>query len=76
MSRVLVPHIARLYTDSSVRDYTHGPMNTITYVVPSLDDDPQAAVASNSLLNSSAWNDDQEFFHTYEGRSHTVKRCD
>ncbi|KAI0737514.1 hypothetical protein C8Q80DRAFT_1115040 [Daedaleopsis nitida] len=50
---------------SNVPDYTHGPMNVIVYVAPSLQDHPYAAVACNSLLNTSAWKDDQEFFHTY-----------
>ncbi|KAI0719798.1 hypothetical protein C8T65DRAFT_802334 [Cerioporus squamosus] len=50
---------------SNVPDYTHGPLGTILYIVPNLQDDQQAAVASNSLLNTPVWKDDQEFVHTY-----------
>ena len=47
------------------RDYTHGPLNVIVYALPSLQDDPQAAVAFNSMLNLTAWAGDDEFFHTW-----------
>ncbi|KAI0687197.1 hypothetical protein C8T65DRAFT_770881 [Cerioporus squamosus] len=50
---------------SNVPDYTHGPLNMIVYVAPNLQDHPQAALACNSLLNTSAWKDDEEFWHTY-----------
>ena len=50
-------------------DYTHGPMNMIVYVVPNLQDDPQASVACNSLLNTGAWAGDEEFIHTYVMRT-------
>ncbi|TBU53623.1 hypothetical protein BD310DRAFT_887493 [Dichomitus squalens] len=50
---------------SNVPDYTHGPMNMILYVVPNLQEHPQAAVASNCLLNTGAWTNDAEFVHTY-----------
>ncbi|KAI0737520.1 hypothetical protein C8Q80DRAFT_1125297 [Daedaleopsis nitida] len=48
-----------------LKDYTHGPLNVILYVAPNLQDRPYAGVACNSLLNTSAWRDDDEFFHTY-----------
>ncbi|KAI0357688.1 hypothetical protein OH77DRAFT_1421780 [Trametes cingulata] len=50
---------------SNVPDYTHGTQNVIIYAVPALQDHPQAAVAFNSLLNTMAWGNDDEFFHTY-----------
>ncbi|RDX52492.1 hypothetical protein OH76DRAFT_1480607 [Lentinus brumalis] len=50
---------------SNVPDYTHGPLNMIVYVAPNLQDHPQAALACNSLLNTSAWKDDEEYWHTY-----------
>ncbi|KAI0719796.1 hypothetical protein C8T65DRAFT_736355 [Cerioporus squamosus] len=50
---------------SNVPDYTHGPLNVVLNVAPNLQDHPQAGLACNSLLNSSAWKDDEEFFHTY-----------
>ncbi|KAI0724335.1 hypothetical protein C8T65DRAFT_733972 [Cerioporus squamosus] len=50
---------------SNVPDYTHGPMNMIIYVAPNLQDHSQAAVACNCLLNTGAWANDAEFFHTY-----------
>ncbi|PIL28785.1 hypothetical protein GSI_08829 [Ganoderma sinense ZZ0214-1] len=49
---------------SNVPDYTHGPMNMILYVVPNLQDHPQAAVACNCLFNMGAWGGDAEFVHT------------
>lgn len=39
-------------------------MNMVIYVAPNLQDHSQAAVACNCLLNSGAWADDAEFFHT------------
>ncbi|TFK90199.1 hypothetical protein K466DRAFT_543778 [Polyporus arcularius HHB13444] len=50
---------------SNVPDYTHGPMNMSIYVAPNLQDHSQAAVACNCLLNTGAWANDAEFFHTY-----------
>ncbi|KAI0719792.1 hypothetical protein C8T65DRAFT_725210 [Cerioporus squamosus] len=50
---------------SNVPDYTHGPMNMIIFVLPNLQDDPQAAVACNSMYNVGAWTNDEEFIHTY-----------
>ncbi|KAI0719797.1 hypothetical protein C8T65DRAFT_826784 [Cerioporus squamosus] len=50
---------------SNVPDYTHGSLNMMVYVVPNLQDNSQAAVVCNSLLNTSAWTDDEEFNHTY-----------
>ncbi|KAJ7173293.1 hypothetical protein C8R46DRAFT_945999 [Mycena filopes] len=50
---------------SNVPDYTHGVLNTAVFVVPCLQDQPGSAVASNSLLNSSIWKNDDEFNHTY-----------
>ncbi|KAG7447536.1 uncharacterized protein BT62DRAFT_1060778 [Guyanagaster necrorhizus] len=42
---------------SNVPDYTHGPMNTATFVMPNLEPEPDASVASNCLLNPSIWKD-------------------
>ncbi|KAI0657611.1 hypothetical protein C8Q70DRAFT_1055762 [Cubamyces menziesii] len=50
---------------SNVPDYTHGPLNVIIYAIPCLQDDPQAAIGFNSLLNTAVWAGDDEFFHTY-----------
>ncbi|RDX52493.1 hypothetical protein OH76DRAFT_161993 [Lentinus brumalis] len=50
---------------SNVPDYTHGPLNLIVYVVPNLQDIPDAATASNSLLSPSVWKDDAEWWHTF-----------
>ncbi|KAH9916974.1 uncharacterized protein BXZ73DRAFT_105668 [Epithele typhae] len=50
---------------SNVPDYTHGPLNMIVYATPSLQNDPQASLASNCLLNTSVWSSNEEFFHTY-----------
>lgn len=47
------------------RDFTHGPLNMILYIAPSLQEHPQAAVVCNSLLNTRVWNGDTEFIHTY-----------
>lgn len=46
-------------------DYTHGPMSVVLYVVPIFQDHPYVGAACNSLLNTSAWKNDEEFFHTY-----------
>ncbi|KAI0366582.1 hypothetical protein BV20DRAFT_971762 [Pilatotrama ljubarskyi] len=62
------PSFPRKYTRmwlSNVPDYTHGTQNVIIYAVPTLQDNPQAAVAFNSLLNTMVWANDDEFFHTY-----------
>ena len=48
-----------------LRDYVHGPMNTIIYNLSNLHDDPQAALAFNCLVNVGVVKDDEEFFHTY-----------
>ncbi|OBZ76423.1 hypothetical protein A0H81_03125 [Grifola frondosa] len=50
---------------SNVPDYVHGPMNMALYVVPSLQNEPEAAAACNCLLNTGAWNNDDEFTHNY-----------
>ncbi len=47
------------------RDYTHGPMNMALFILPNLQDHPQAAAASNSLLNMGVWTGDEQFFYTY-----------
>lgn len=47
------------------RDYTHGPMNIALFVLPNLQDHPQAGAASNSLLNMGVWNGNEQFFYTY-----------
>ncbi|KAF6743653.1 hypothetical protein DFP72DRAFT_827356 [Ephemerocybe angulata] len=50
----------------SVPDYTNGTLNTVTYVVPALQDDvPTSSVASNCLFNSPVWADDNEFCYNY-----------
>ncbi|KAF8210815.1 hypothetical protein K438DRAFT_1569292, partial [Mycena galopus ATCC 62051] len=50
---------------SNVPDYTHGVLNTAMFVVPSLQHHPESAVASNCLMNSGVWKDDDEFCHNY-----------
>ncbi|KAI0649816.1 hypothetical protein C8Q79DRAFT_997836 [Trametes meyenii] len=50
---------------SNVPDYTNGPLNMIVYALPQLQDDHQAAVACNCMLNTMTWGGDDEFFHTY-----------
>ncbi|KAL1948087.1 hypothetical protein VTO73DRAFT_12162 [Trametes versicolor] len=50
---------------SNVPDYTHGTQNVIVYAIPSLQDDSQAALAFNCMLNTMAWGGDDEFFTTY-----------
>ncbi|KAI9060061.1 hypothetical protein FKP32DRAFT_1656899 [Trametes sanguinea] len=61
-------HFPRKFTRmwmSNVPDYTHGPLNMIVYAVPQLQNDPQAAVAFNCMLNVPVWAGDEEYFHTY-----------
>ncbi|KAJ7327536.1 hypothetical protein DFH08DRAFT_940827 [Mycena albidolilacea] len=48
---------------SNVPDYTHGVLNTAMFVVLCLQ--PDSAVASNCLMNSGLWKDDDEFCHNY-----------
>lgn len=55
----------RSVAEPSARDYTHGPMNMAVFIVPSLQDDSQAAAACNCLLNTSVWEDDDQYFYTY-----------
>ncbi|OSX56847.1 hypothetical protein POSPLADRAFT_1050487 [Postia placenta MAD-698-R-SB12] len=58
----------KLYTRawlSNVPDYTHGTMDIALYMAPQLQQQPEAAVACNCLLNSGAWKDDEEFCHNY-----------
>ncbi|KAI0672184.1 hypothetical protein C8Q78DRAFT_971990 [Trametes maxima] len=50
---------------SNVPDYTHGPMNMAIYVVPNLQDDPQAGASCNCLLNTGSWVSDDQYFYTY-----------
>ncbi|KAI0649800.1 hypothetical protein C8Q79DRAFT_923284 [Trametes meyenii] len=50
---------------SNVPDYTHGPMNMAIYVVPNLQDDPQAGASCNCLLNTGSWVSDEQYFYTY-----------
>lgn len=40
-------------------------MNMITYILPNLQEDPQAGIACNSLANTGAWAGDEEFMYTY-----------
>ncbi|KAI1786363.1 hypothetical protein LXA43DRAFT_1034112 [Ganoderma leucocontextum] len=58
------PKFTRMWL-SNVPDYTHGILNMAVCTLPSLQDDPQAAVACNSLLNTGAWANDEQFIHTY-----------
>ncbi|CDO77443.1 hypothetical protein BN946_scf184857.g50 [Trametes cinnabarina] len=61
-------HFPRKYTRmwlSNVPNYTHGLLNAIAYAIPQLEDDPQAAVAFNCMLNLPVWGGDEEYFHTY-----------
>ncbi|KII91875.1 hypothetical protein PLICRDRAFT_157310 [Plicaturopsis crispa FD-325 SS-3] len=50
---------------SNVPDYTHGLMNTALYTLPNIQEGKIAAVASNCLLNSGIWSNDDEFCYTY-----------
>ncbi|EIM87131.1 uncharacterized protein STEHIDRAFT_167970 [Stereum hirsutum FP-91666 SS1] len=50
---------------SNVPDYTHGPMNTAVYVMPSLEVVPGANATANCLLNTGCWNSGEDFFHNY-----------
>ncbi|KAK7031941.1 hypothetical protein R3P38DRAFT_3265860 [Favolaschia claudopus] len=50
---------------SNVPDYTHGILNTAIFVVPCVQNQPHSAVASNCLLNSGIWKNDDEFCHNY-----------
>ena len=59
--RTFIPELANEFLLS---DYTHGPLNVIIYAIPCLQDDPQAAIGFNSLLNTAVWAGDDEFFHT------------
>lgn len=54
-----------IHAELTGRDYTHGPMNIALFVLPNLQDHPQAGAASNSLLNMGVWNGDEQFFYTY-----------
>ena len=54
-----------IWTHSHPRDYTHGPLNMIVYVVPYLQNHCQAAVACNNCLNVVVLNGNSEFIHTY-----------
>jgi hypothetical protein len=47
----------------SYRDYTHGPLNTAVYCLPSLNA-PGSVVAANCLLNSGVWNGADEYCYT------------
>ncbi|TFY67011.1 hypothetical protein EVG20_g4091 [Dentipellis fragilis] len=46
-------------------DYTHGPLNVAVLSVPSLQDHPDASVASNCLLNTGIWESDDHYCHAY-----------
>ncbi|KAI0672209.1 hypothetical protein C8Q78DRAFT_1188078 [Trametes maxima] len=50
---------------SNVPDYTHGPMNLAIYVMPNLDDDPDAGAACNCLFNRGSWATDDQYFASY-----------
>ncbi|KAF9650795.1 hypothetical protein BDM02DRAFT_3127458 [Thelephora ganbajun] len=51
---------------SNIPDYTHGLITTAVYVLPVLRTDTEdAAIASNCVLNTGAFKDDDEFIHTY-----------
>ncbi|KAI0649827.1 hypothetical protein C8Q79DRAFT_1033643 [Trametes meyenii] len=50
---------------SNVPDYTHGPMNLAIYVMPNLDDDPDAGAACNCLFNRGSWPTDGQYFTSY-----------
>lgn len=49
----------------SIRDYTHGLLNTAVYVVPNLELAPEAGLAFTSLAVTSKWRGDNELCHTY-----------
>ncbi|KAI0329760.1 hypothetical protein GY45DRAFT_1279063 [Cubamyces sp. BRFM 1775] len=50
---------------SNVPDYTHGPMNMAIYVVPNLQDGPEAGASCNCLLNTGSWVNDDHFMYNY-----------
>ncbi|KAI9060048.1 hypothetical protein FKP32DRAFT_1679333 [Trametes sanguinea] len=50
---------------SNVPDYTHGPMNMALYVVPNLQDAPEAGASCNCLLNTGSWEKDDNYFYNY-----------
>ncbi|OSD01022.1 hypothetical protein PYCCODRAFT_1478791 [Trametes coccinea BRFM310] len=50
---------------SNVPDYTHGPMNMALYVVPNLQDLPEAGASCNCLLNTGSWENDDSYFYNY-----------
>ncbi|KAF7345643.1 hypothetical protein MVEN_01583700 [Mycena venus] len=60
--RFFVPYVG---AEVACRDYTHGVLNTAMFVVPCLQHQPNSAVASNCLMNSGVWKNDDEFCHNY-----------
>ncbi|KZP20325.1 hypothetical protein FIBSPDRAFT_789699 [Athelia psychrophila] len=50
---------------SNVPDYTHGLINTCVYRLPCIQLGEKSAVASNCLLNTGIFKNDEEFCHTY-----------
>ncbi|KDQ56564.1 hypothetical protein JAAARDRAFT_179150 [Jaapia argillacea MUCL 33604] len=61
------PSFPRLFTRmwiSNIPDYTHGALHTAMYCVHRLQPDPQAAVASNCMLNLPAWGNPEQKSYT------------
>ncbi|THH29292.1 hypothetical protein EUX98_g4875 [Antrodiella citrinella] len=50
---------------SNIPDYTHGLLNTAVYLAPSLDDETDATVAANCLVNTGSWRNGDEFCYNY-----------
>ncbi|ETW77481.1 hypothetical protein HETIRDRAFT_446351, partial [Heterobasidion irregulare TC 32-1] len=66
-------HFPKSYTRawlSNVPDYTHGPLNTAVYTLPSLENESDTAVAANCLLNTSVWEGGDRFCYNVSFPSH------
>lgn len=46
-------------------DYTHGPMNIAAFTLPSLEQQSDASVAFNCLLNTGIWEGGDHFVYKY-----------
>ncbi|KAK0206933.1 hypothetical protein DFS33DRAFT_631932 [Desarmillaria ectypa] len=50
---------------SNVPDYTHGPMNMAAFTLPNLEQQSDASVAFNCLLNTGIWEGGDRFIYNY-----------
>ncbi|KAK0461720.1 uncharacterized protein EV420DRAFT_124965 [Desarmillaria tabescens] len=50
---------------SNVPDYTHGPMNIAAFTLPNLEQQSDASVAFNCLLNTGIWEGGDHFIYNY-----------